>query len=157
MRVADSLRPRRIGGFTSDEIREGARRLGFRIVPFRGEARVMAHVDFRGPVRVGRYAVDVAAIDAASETALAPDPTVELYLVDEIGKMECFSARFVAAMRRLLDGDRPVAATVPRSGGGFIAEVKRRRGAELWEVTPKNRDALVERVTEWVVEELGRT
>ena len=155
-RVAESLRPRRIGGFTTDEIREGGARLGFRIVPFGGEARVMARVDFPGPIRVGRYGVDVAAIDAVSETAIAPDPAVELYLVDEIGKMECFSARFVTAVRRLLDGDRPVAATVARNGGGFIAEVKRRPEAGMWEVTPQNRDALVKRVTGWVGDELRR-
>ncbi|MGH7857850.1 MAG: nucleoside-triphosphatase [Candidatus Binatia bacterium] len=147
-RVADALRPRRIGGFTTEEIREGGVRRGFRLVPFGGEARVLARVDLAGPARVGRYGVDVAAIDAVSDSALAPDPAVELYLVDEIGKMECLSARFVAAMRRLLDGDRPVAATVGRSGGGFIAEVKRRPEAEVWEVTPGNRDALVARVIE---------
>jgi nucleoside-triphosphatase len=46
-------------------------------------------------------------------------------VVDEIGKMECLSERFVASMRRLLAGKVPVVATIARRGGGFIAEVKR--------------------------------
>lgn len=151
-RVADSLRARRIRGFTTDEIRRSGARLGFRIVPFGGEERVMAHVDFSSAARVGRYGVDVAAIDAVSESELALDPAAELYVVDEIGKMECFSARFVASVRRLLEGDRPVAATVARSGEGFIAEVKRQPRGEVWEVTPRNRDALVKRATGWLLE-----
>lgn len=153
-RVADSLGSRRIGGFTTEEIRDGGRRSGFRLVPFRGEERVMAHVDLRGRPRVGRYGVDVSAIDAAAETALSRDPAVQAHLVDEIGKMECLSERFVAAMRRLLEGDRPVVATVARRGGGFIAEVKQRAEAELLEVHPRNRDALVDRVRSWIVERI---
>jgi nucleoside-triphosphatase len=153
-RVADSLHELRIGGFATDEVRERMARVGFRIIPFRSEGRMMAHVGFRSAQRVGRYGVDVKTIDAVSESALALDPAVELYLVDEIGKMECLSAQFVAAMRRLFDGGRPVVATVARSGGGFIAEVKRLRGAEVFEVTPQNRDALVQRVVGWLRETL---
>jgi nucleoside-triphosphatase len=151
-RVADSLRGRRIRGFTTDEIRRRGTRLGFRIVPFGGEERVMAHVDLTNAARVGRYGVDVTAINAVSESELALDPAAELYLVDEIGKMECFSTCFVAGMRRLLEGNRPVAATVARSGGGFIADVKRQARAEVWEVTPRNRDDLVKRATGWLLD-----
>jgi nucleoside-triphosphatase len=152
-RLADSLRGRRIRGFTTDEIRRRGARLGFRIVPFGGEERVMAHIDFSSEAHVGRYGVDVTAIDAVSDSELTLlDPAAELYLVDEIGKMECLSARFVAGIRRLLENDRPVAATVARSGGGFIAEVKRQPRAEVWEVTQRNRDDLVRRATHWLLE-----
>jgi len=110
----------------------------------------MAHVNLPGRERVGRYGVDVAAIDAVAESALALDPAVDVYLVDEIGKMECFSPRFVASMRALLDSDKRVVATVARRGEGFIAEVKRRRDVELWEVQAQNRDALVNRIVGWI-------
>lgn len=154
-RVAALLGDRRISGFTTDELRSHGERVGFRIVPFGGEKRTLAHVDFHGCSRVGRYGVDVAAIDATADAALAPNPTTEFYLIDEIGKMECFSERFVTAMGRLFEGIRPVAATVARSGGGFIAEVKRRPEAELWEVTRQNREAMVQQVADWVLDRLG--
>jgi nucleoside-triphosphatase len=80
---------------------------------------------------------------------LDPD-AAELFLVDEIGKMECLSERFIAAMRGLLDSGRVVVATVALRGGGFIAEVKRRRGVTLWEVTRTNRDALPAEVLGWI-------
>ena len=57
-RVAARLEGLRVAGFTTEEIRERGRRLGFRIVPFEGRERIMAHVDFPGPARVGRYGVE---------------------------------------------------------------------------------------------------
>lgn len=136
------------GGFLTDEMRREGRRVGFRLTPLDGSARtVMAHVDFGGP-RVGRYGVDVAAIDAVAERTLQPGR--DLYLVDEIGKMECFSATFVACMDALLDTRVRLVATVARHGGGYIAAVKRRPGAELWEVETGNRDRLVAEVARWI-------
>ena len=124
-RVVDRLEGLQLAGFTTEEICEGGRRLGFRIVPLAGGERTMAHVDFPGPERVGRYGVDVAAIEAVAATALAPHPTVDLYVVDEIGRMECLSER-------------------------FVAEVKRHSDTALWEVTVLNPERLCERILAWV-------
>jgi len=141
-----------LGGFTTEEIRTQGQRVGFRIVPLLGRGRVMAHVSLRSHARVGHYGVDVDAIDAVAESALALDPDVGVYVVDEIGKMECFSQRFVAAMRRLLDSDKRVVASIARKGTGFIAEVKRRPDVELWEVTVRNRDGLADLILKWIAE-----
>ncbi len=84
-RMAARLGGLRVAGFTTEEIREGGRRLGFRIVDFEARDRIMARVDFPGPARVGRYGVDVAAIEAIAATSLAPDPAVDLDVVDELG------------------------------------------------------------------------
>jgi nucleoside-triphosphatase len=70
--------------------------------------------------------------------------------VDEIGKMECLSPAFVDATRGLLDAGVPLVATVGQRGGGFIAEVKRRRDVTLWEITRANRDAMPARVQAWI-------
>jgi nucleoside-triphosphatase len=80
-RVADRLKERRIRGFYTEEIREGGDRLGFRLVVFNGTERVIANVDFPKVRRVGKYGVDVGAIDEATEL-LADDPAVQVYLVD---------------------------------------------------------------------------
>jgi nucleoside-triphosphatase len=100
---------------------------------------------------VGKYGVDVGALDEAS-ALLRPDAAAGAYLVDEIGKMECLSERFVAAMRALVAGETPVVATVGARGGGLIAEVKRDPRCELWEVTRANRDALPARILAWLAE-----
>ncbi|HXH07443.1 MAG TPA: nucleoside-triphosphatase [Vicinamibacterales bacterium] len=146
----------RVGGFYTEEIRAGGERRGFRGVPFDGgEASLIADVALRGGPRVGRYRVDVAAIDRLAETTLRPRAGVHVFFIDEIGKMECLSARFVAATTALLDTGRLVVATIGLRGSGFISDVKRRPDVELWEVTRTTRDALPERVVAWVRERLA--
>ena len=149
-KVAAALPGQRLGGFYTEEVRVGGERRGFRLATFDGQDRVMAHVEFRGPNRVGKYGVDVSVIDGLAESALALRDEVEIYLVDEIGKMECLSPRFVAAMRGLLDSAKPVVATIAQKGGGFIAEVKERRDVEIWEVTRANRDGMPKEVLAWL-------
>ena len=64
--------------------------------------------------------------------------------------MECFSQHFVAAIRRLLDSDKQVVASIARKGTGLIAEVKHRHDVEIWEVTVRNRDVLVDPILQWL-------
>jgi nucleoside-triphosphatase THEP1 len=97
-------------GFYTAEIRKGGQRVGFRLVTFAGEKAVIAHVGLPKTYRVSKYGVDVAAVDQASDALLNPGAT--LYLVDEIGKMECLSPRFVERMKELLDSKSTVVATV---------------------------------------------
>ncbi len=149
-KVAEQLAGERPGGFYTEEIRAGGERLGFRLVAFDGAAAVLAHVDFPKTHRVGKYGIDVGALDAAVAAALTLERKTGLWLVDEIGKMECLSVGFVAAMRRLLAGAAPVVATVAQRGGGLIEEVKRREDCELWTLTRSNRDAMAQRVVAWL-------
>jgi nucleoside-triphosphatase len=150
-RVAERLSGKTLSGFYTEETRERGQRTGFRLVDFAGGSLTFAHGGFDGP-KVSRYGVDVAALDARAETLLAPREDVAVYLVDEIGRMECLSPRFVAAMRRLLASDHLVVATVAKQGEGLIAEAKRWPGATLWEVTRANRDRLPDEVLAWVEE-----
>ena len=149
-KVAEALPRERLGGFYTEEIREHGRRRGFRAVTFDGWARVIADRDHPGPARVGRYGVDVAAIDALVERTLDTLGDAAVFLIDEVGKMECHSVAFVSAMRRLLSSTLPLVITVAERGGGFIAEVRGLRQAELWTVTRDNRDGLPQRVLRWL-------
>ena len=149
-RLAERLDDKRIAGFYTEEMRKRGERRGFRLVTYDGSEAVIAHVDFPKTTRVSKYGVDVAAIDRAADAALAPRPRPDLYLVDEIGKMECFSAVFVERMRRALDSGVPVIATVAQRGPGFIAEVKARDDCELWRLTRANRDSMPEEILAWL-------
>lgn len=150
-RVADKLEPDELRGFYTEEIREAGERRGFRLMGFDGTKRVIAHAGFPKTFRVGKYGVDIQALDE-SAALLQADPAAQLYLVDEIGKMECLSEHFVAAMRILLAGSTPIMATVGARGSGFIAEVKRCPDGELCEVTRDNRDDLPARMLQWLAE-----
>jgi nucleoside-triphosphatase len=89
-------------------------------------------------------------IDRLVESTLRLEPDVDLYLVDEIGKMECLSKTFAARMNSVLDCGQPVIAAVAKKGEGFIGEVKSRRDSVLWEVTRQNRDVLPNSVLDWI-------
>ena len=79
-----------------------------------------------------------------------PGDRSAIYLVDEIGKMECLSRAFVDAMRRLVERGIPLVATVAQRGSGFIEEVKRRHDAEVWTVTEATRETLPDRIVAWI-------
>jgi nucleoside-triphosphatase len=139
----------RLAGFYTEEIREGGVRRGFRAVTLNGEARDLARVDLASPARVGRYGVDIAVVDWLA-TGLTCEVAVDAWLVDEIGKMECLSPRFVTTLRARLEGRTPIVATVAQRGEGLIAEVKRRPDAELRAVTRATRDTLPSEIVAWL-------
>ena len=149
-RVAEGLGPRSVRGFITEEIRSRGIRKGFKLRTFGGKERTLSHVSIRSQHRVGRYGVDLEAVLECVEESLLAHPTPDVYLVDEIGKMECLSEIFVRAMERCFDSGVPVVATVALRGGGFIARAKEHPDAETWEVTVQNRDALPDRVLSWV-------
>jgi len=148
-KVAATLLGWRLGGFYTEEIRTRGERTGFKLVTFDGRERVMAELRHEGP-RVSKYGVHVEIVDWAAESVLASDAKTDVYLVDEIGKMECLSGKFVTAMRTLIDAHRPLVATVAHRGEGFIEEVKRHPDAEIWHLTLANRDVLPSRFEEWI-------
>ena len=70
-------------------------------------------------------------------------------MVDEVGKMECFSPLFVKQMKWLFDGSTStILGTVAIRGSGFIAQVRQRPDIELLEVTSRNREELVDKLAE---------
>jgi len=144
-RVCDILRGEPIRGFFTEEIRAGGTRQGFRLETFDGERRTIADVR-RGPPRVGRYGVDVAVIDAVARRVLVPDPTGALFVIDEIGKMECLSQAFMDGVHALLAAAQPLFATVALHGSGLIDEIKRNPRAHLIHLTPGNRDEVPEQI-----------
>jgi nucleoside-triphosphatase len=143
-------------GFVTRELRRGGGRVGFAVETLAGARGVMAHVDFRSPYRVGRYRVDLAAFEAVALPAI--DPALggaRLIVVDEIGKMECFSASFRELVVAAMDSDRAVLATVALRGDRFVEDLKARPDVTLLHVTPGNRDELAGRVTGWAQEILS--
>jgi nucleoside-triphosphatase len=66
---------------------------------------------------------------------LAPDPAVRLFVIHEIGKMECLSAEFVSAVDNLLALGRPLLVTVALSSEGLIERINRDPRVRLVQLT----------------------
>lgn len=143
-RVIEQLSDLRLAGFYTREIRRQGKRLGFEAVGLSGSRAVLAHVVFRSGLRVGRYGVQLEQFDELIHEELRrPPDEVDLYVIDEIGKMECYSDRFVQTVQTLLDGPLPLLGTVGQRGRGFIEQVKRRSDVRVVLVTAENREQLV--------------
>ncbi len=144
--ICSALADQQITGFYTEEIRRNGERLGFEIVGLNGERALLSHVDNRSPFRVGKYGVDVDSLDRFIQTLDCLAPVIDLIVIDEIGKMECFSAAFRRLAQRALASETPVVATVAQRGGGFIAEVKDRWDVRLIDMGWDNRDHLLPQI-----------
>lgn len=149
--VADGLGDR-AGGFYTEEIRGPGGRKGFQLVTLDGPQAMMAHVTLRGGGRpaVGRYGVDVAAIERVGVAALrrAMDAG-RIVVIDEIGKMELFCGPFKEAVLQAVGGPHPVLATAMAKPHPWVDALKALPAVEIWEVTVASRDGLPERVLHW--------
>jgi nucleoside-triphosphatase len=141
MRAVDSL-GLDAAGFYTEEIRDGGTRKGFMIRTLNGGEAPLARVDIEGPPRVGRYGVSISNIESLAVTAVISGSECGIVVIDEIGKMECFSQEFRTAVEKALDSPAVVLGTIAAKGGGFITDVKRRPDVELIELTRSNRSSV---------------
>ncbi len=137
-------------GFYTREIRIAGVRQGFELVDLRGGRFTLAHVDFGGRYRVGKYGADIPSFNDYLRAHDFARGTDRLIIIDEIGKMECFSAIFVQMVAAIFDSDNTVVATIAAKGGGIIQQIKSRRDIRLVEIDPSNRDATAARVARMI-------
>jgi nucleoside-triphosphatase len=80
----------RLSGFYTQELRERGIRVGFQAVGLAtGQHTLLAHVRTPSRHRVGRYGVEAANLARMVKAALdRPSRDVDLFVVDEVGKME---------------------------------------------------------------------
>jgi nucleoside-triphosphatase THEP1 len=131
-------------GFFTREIREGGRRVGFSITTLDGKKGVLAHQDTKSRFRVGIYGVNLDHIDQIVVPSMLPAGADDIVVIDEIGKMECFSPLFRQTLVKVLDSENPVIGSIAVKGDKFVQRVKEREDVLLVHVTEKNRDELVD-------------
>ena len=145
--IVKILNCEKIAGFYTQEIRERGIRKGFSWQRLDGVSGTLAHIDIKGPFRVGKYGVDVAAFEKSVVPILDAEKTdVQLFIIDEIGKMECYSKKFVAAIHRLFKSDKSVLSTVALKGSGLISEVKDYPNTRLFNLTRQNSEKTIEEI-----------
>jgi nucleoside-triphosphatase len=134
-------------GFFTREMREKGRRVGFSIATLLdGRRGIMAHIDIQSRYRVGKYGVDLQSIDTIAVPSMVAENDNVVVVVDEIGKMECFSAMFRQSLLRVLESPNTVVGSIALKGDAFINAIKKRPDSRLISVSEKNRDVLAEEV-----------
>ncbi len=154
-RLADDYKHVGIRGFYTEEIRWEGKRKGFRIVSFHGKESLlaMAGESRKGP-RVGRYTVFLDAFEKTALPALEPDVNARLYVIDEIGRMECFSKAFIESVDWLLKSPVMLLATIALRGKGFIEQAKRYPKTRLFTITLENRNTIYSEIKDLLAEKL---
>lgn len=142
-RVVGRLGTRDVGGFWTEEIREGGRRLGFAIETISGRKGILAHVNLTDGPRVMKYRVNVKDVESiiVPELAHARESKSTIIIIDEIGKMELCSNRYSEEVRKCLD-TRQVFGTIQERRHPFLDEVRSREDVSLFVLTLDNRDNL---------------
>lgn len=130
-------------GFYTREICREGERVGFDIVTLEGKVKPMAHIEFNKRYRVGRYGVDLTAIDEmAAYSILKGIKNNALLIIDEIGPIEILSENFRDAVSRAMVSPCPILGTIARHRMPFIDQVKSNRNVRLIEVNRTNRNQI---------------
>jgi nucleoside-triphosphatase THEP1 len=135
-----------VTGFFTREIKERGRRVGFSINTLDGREGILAHQNIRSQFRIGKYGVNIEDIDSLAVSVIIPVQREQVIVIDEIGKMECFSALFKKTLIQVLDSPNCVIGSIALRGGPFIQGIKNRDDVTVIGITPETLDSLAEQI-----------
>jgi nucleoside-triphosphatase len=139
------------GGFYTEEIRSQGVRQGFRLVTLDGRSAILAHINLHSPYRVSKYGVDIDSLDGVGVSALnQASQECDLVVVDEIGKMELFSAKFREAVLNIINGEKRLLGTIMLSPNPYADAIKRQPQVNVVTVTRTNHQQVLEELRQWL-------
>jgi len=155
--IAERLEQVTCTGFYTEEKRQRGQRTGFRVVTLHGHEETLASLGTQKPT-IGKYSIHVEEFEKVVLPILDPAITaVDLYVIDEIGKMELLSRQFRSRIVELLGQPTNLLATIAKRGNGFIDQIKSRSDVEIIEVTRKNRNELPEELARKIKVQVGKS
>ena len=139
------------GGFYTEEIRSHGVREGFRLVTLDGQEAILAHINIHSSYQVSKYGVDVEGLDRVGVSALHKAAELcNLVIIDEIGKMELFSANFREAVSQIIDSGKRVLGTIMLNPNPWADAIKRQPQVNLVTVTRTNHQDVLEELLRWM-------
>ncbi|MFX1510270.1 MAG: NTPase [Promethearchaeota archaeon] len=140
----------KVGGIRTPEFRDFTKkRVGFFIQDIAsGEQLIMASVKIESPVSVGRYRVNLEAIQQIGVAAInAAIEKADLIVIDEIGKMELAVSDFLPTVLKALNSTKPVLGTIGlRLKIPAISKLKTRSDVTLLTLKPENRTQIYQEI-----------
>lgn len=148
-KVIEILKEKAIG-FWTEEFRDlkTNTRQGFKVVTTDGKTCNLAAKDLKSPHRVGSYGVNVKEFESLVIPLLEKAIKLKdhIIVVDEIGKMELFSEKFVDLIRKIIfNSNYNIIATIPiKDVHPLVASIRQLKDINLIEITQDNRDRICE-------------
>lgn len=147
-----------VGGMVTDAIIEKGAKVGFSVENIlTGEKGVLAHKTLKSEVRFLDYGVDIDILDSIGVQAISEaNQRAEVIVIDEVGKLEVESDRFVVVVKEVLDSDKPLILTLhKKSRNPLLQDIRRRDDVRILEVTPINKNILPYKIIPLIKEEIG--
>ncbi|XP_058098585.1 uncharacterized protein LOC131243329 isoform X3 [Magnolia sinica] len=99
---------------------------------------------------VGKYKVDVASFESLAQPELQIKEDTDLFIIDEVGKMELYSSSFFPAVLKVLESNIPLLASIPIPKFGRdipgVARLRNHPGATVFTLNTGNRDSIKEEI-----------
>ena len=139
------------GGFYTEEIRSQGVRHGFRLVTLDGQSATLAHVNIHSPYLVSKYGVDIDGLDRVGVSALRrAAQQCDLVVIDEIGKMELFSANFREVVLQIISSGKRVLGTIMLTPHPWADAIKQKPQVNLVTVTRDNHQQVLKELLHWL-------
>jgi nucleoside-triphosphatase len=104
----------KVGGFISPEERHHGTRTAFHVMDVESKKKeVLASVDGDGP-KISKYHVNIKAFESIALPAMRNVDSYDVFVIDEIGRMELKSKKFINMMDKVFDSPTPVIAALHR-------------------------------------------
>jgi len=134
-------------GFLTKEVVEKDRgRVGFEAVAADGKRTIIAHVNIKSPYRVGKYGVDIKALEKIL-SGLFDFQDGDLLYIDEIGQMELFSSVFKKLVLKYLNSPNLFIATLTRTySDKFTRMIKKRNDMLIFKLAPEKREHVYNKI-----------
>lgn len=138
-----------IGGMINEPIVKDRRIIGYTTRNFvTGEKATFGSTKFESKFKVGNIGFDFTQLDEVGVKAIKEAAeTCDVIVIDEVGKMEIESPNFVAAVREVVELEKPMIITLhKKSRNPLLQDIRRRDDVRLLEVTPTNRNLLPHKI-----------
>ncbi len=104
------------------------------------ETAILASIHMRSPHRVSKYGVSIESLEGTGVVALRRAiQKAGIIVIDEVGKMELFSAQFQQAVLDAVESGKPVLGTIMLVSHPWADKLKQQPRVRVFSITEANR------------------
>ncbi|MEX0568708.1 MAG: NTPase [Candidatus Njordarchaeota archaeon] len=161
IQIAEELRTRglKIKGIICPEIRIKGKRWGFKVIVYpTGEEEILASIKIKTGPKISKYGVNISGFEKIGVKALSEaleDPNIDIIIIDEIGKMELLSEKFIKTTRKILNSPKITIGVLGMTPHPLVKEIRTRQDTIIInikrETTPKERNQIKKKIIETIL------